>query len=704
MQILVEMTSEHCDDFERQLLEARDHLEEEVGRRTQELAEKNRLLEQEIQRRARVEEEQGNHLAFLRILLDSISSPIFYKNSHGHYLGCNRAFLQYTGLGEAQIVGHTASELFPSHIAARIESADAEVFLTRENKTYEQTWQYADGTEHEVMVSKTLFYNVDGEIAGIVGIAIDISERKQAELLLLQAKEAAEEANRAKSAFLANMSHELRTPLNAIIGYSELMIEDMPDAGADEFVDDVKKIHSSGKHLLGLINDVLDLSKIEAGKMVLYSETFQVAKLLGEVLSAVEPLARNKNNRLQADFSDELGEMHVDLTKTRQILFNLLSNAAKFTENGNIHLAARRYTTADGEDWLSFTVSDDGIGMTTVQVDKLCQPFTQADVSTTRKYGGTGLGLTITKRFVEMMGGRIEVFSTLGEGSRFSAHVPVYPPRASERLLEPEVKSLAEKVQEIREKRTFTAIPTILVIDDEAVVRDLLKNHISKMGYKVITAASGEEGLQRARESKPDVITLDVMMPGMDGWMVLSALKNDPELEKIPVIMVSLIEEKSIGYSLGAADYLTKPLKREQLAEVLLKHLGPDPQSKRVLVVEGEPFMRALTSEMLRRGGLIIKSAENGRAALNAVLASPPDLIICDLMMPEMDGFEFIAHLRANPVWRKIPIVVLTAKELTPDENRLLHAQVQKVFQKGDYQREDLLSEIRECLEYLMQG
>ncbi len=699
LEIQLEMTTEHSDVIERQLYDAREVLQKELIERNKELEHTNHQLQEEVEQRRQIEEQQRNNVIFLRTLLDSISSPIFYKNMDGIYLGCNRAFLDFAGLAnESEVVGRKANTLFSDAMAKRVETADAEVFLNHRSKAYETTWTYADGSIHDVMVNKTLFRDAKGEVVGLVGIAIDISDRKHAETLLLQAKEAAEEANRAKSAFLANMSHELRTPLNAIIGYSELLIEDMPDAGAGEFVDDVKKVYSAGKHLLGLINDVLDLSKIEAGKMTIYNETFETSMILDEVVATIAPLINSKKNTLKTEFNGDLGKMYADLTKVRQVLFNLLSNAAKFTENGTVTLRAERYSE-DNLDWLRFEIIDQGIGMTPGQMEKLFQPFTQADVSTTRKYGGTGLGLTITRRFIEMMGGHISVASEYGQGSTFTVYMPSCPSEEAERLLADKNKAnqneanSAESTQPAKEEK-----PRVLVIDDEPVVRELLKSYISKQGYDVVLANGGDEGLRLAKECNPDVITLDVMMPGMDGWMVLSALKNNPELAKIPVVMLSLVDDKSIGYSLGAAEYLTKPINRNQLGDVLKKYLGQTLETRHVLLLEDDHSTRMMTGEMLRRSGLRVSMAGNGREGLDNLINKIPDLILCDLMMPEMDGFEFIRHVRENPLWRDIPVVVLTAKDLTSTERTTLSEQVEKIIQKGQYSRQDLLEEISHAL------
>jgi len=696
--ISLEVNSQHSDMVEGQLLEARNTLEAEVNRRTQELAEKNNRLQREVQERKRVEDVQRNSLSFLRTLLNSIPNPIFFKNPEGMFLGCNQAFVDYIGYEEAAIVGRSVYDLYEKNLAEHYEAVEQELYKTERPQTYETSIRYADGTLRDVIISKTIFHNADKSVAGLVGIMVDISDHKRAEEQLLKAKEAAEEANRAKSTFLANMSHELRTPLNAILGYSEMLQEDMPDLGCEELVPDVSKIYAAGRHLLGLINDVLDISKIEAGKMDLYNETFDVNQIIGEVVATIEPLVHKKNNVLNTEFQAELGTMFADLTKVRQVLFNLLSNAAKFTENGAITLAIWRETT-DTVDWITFKVADQGIGMTPSQIEKLFQPFTQADASTTRKYGGTGLGLTITKRFVEMMGGKITVSSQLGEGSQFTVSIPAYVMMESAQLL----SGVENKTHDI------SSLPVgslVLVIDDEAVVREVLQSYITRLGYRVITADSGQQGIDIARKMHPQAITLDVMMPGMDGWMVLSTLKRDPELADIPVIMLSLIEDKSIGYSLGAAEYLTKPIDREQLRAVLDKYLENNENSQIVMIVEDDATTREMMGAILHRAGLDINTAENGRVALDKIAEATalPNLILLDLMMPEMDGFEFITRLRENPDWRDIPVVVLTAKDMTQEDRQLLNSRVQKIFQKGNYQRDELLTEVKRCLMRIAEG
>jgi signal transduction histidine kinase/CheY-like chemotaxis protein len=494
-------------------------------------------------------------------------------------------------------------------------------------------------------------------------------------------------ANQHKSEFLANMSHELRTPLNAIIGYSEMLEEEVQDLGQEGFVPDLQKIHGAGKHLMSLINNVLDLSKIEAGKMDLYLENFEIDPMIQEVVATVKPLVEKNSNTLQIRCAHSLGAMRADLTKVRQTLFNLLSNACKFTQRGTVTLSAGRESINGGE-WISFSVGDTGIGMSPDQASKLFQAFTQADTSTTRKYGGTGLGLAISQKFCQMMGGDISVASTLGEGSTFTVRLPA-------EVSESEVAPLSQTG--VTAPQVLEGAPAILVIDDDPTVHDLMRRFLNKEGLQMIAAAGGEEGIRLARELRPAVITLDVLMPGMDGWAVLTALKSDPLLCDIPVMMLTIMDEKHMGYALGAADYLTKPIDWERLAGLLRRYECARPPCP-LLVVEDDASMREMLRRRLEKEGWTVIEAENGRVALKRMTERQPDLILLDLMMPEMDGFQFLDEVRKRADWRSIPVIVVTAKELSPEDQQRLNGSVEKILQKGAYSREELLREVRDLV------
>jgi signal transduction histidine kinase/CheY-like chemotaxis protein len=497
------------------------------------------------------------------------------------------------------------------------------------------------------------------------------SELRQRQRDLEELTDEAQSANRAKSQFLANMSHELRTPMNAIIGYSEMLADEAEDLGLEKFIPDLKKIRTAGKQLLALINDILDLSKIEAGKVDLHYEEFDMRDMINDVATISEPLASKNSNRLVMNILDT--RMCSDLTRVRQILFNLLSNACKFTHSGTVELTVSGETGSAG-DLVKFQVKDSGIGMTAEQIARVFEAFAQADSSTTRKYGGTGLGLAITKKFCEMMGGSIQLESLPGKGTTFTVRLPKRGGDQSEPP--PPVASLTGFVPSPDRE----SIGHVLVIDDDPVVQELMKSFLTREGYRVTVADSGPAGLLCAREIKPDVITLDVAMPGMDGWSVLSVLKHDPELHEIPVVILTMSDNKSLGYALGATEYLMKPIDRDRMAAVLRKYsrLSHNP----ILVVEDDPNTRDLLRSILTKDGWTVQTAENGRIALGKVSNIHPGLVLLDLMMPEMDGFAFLEEFRKLPWAGRVPVVVLTAKDLTGEDRKRLNGHVQRIMAK----------------------
>jgi len=492
-----------------------------------------------------------------------------------------------------------------------------------------------------------------------------------------------ETANQHKSQFLANMSHELRTPLNAIIGYSEILQEDVADLGRDNLVPDLRKIEGAGRHLLSLINDILDLSKVEAGRMDIFLEDVEIVPLLEEVRAIIVPLAEKNGNAVEYRVADNLGSMRTDRTKLKQSLLNILSNANKFTENGRVTLVTERIE--NGQTAVRFAISDTGIGMSEEQLGRLFQAFTQAETTTSQKYGGTGLGLVITRNFCQLLGGDVTVASKPGEGSTFTITLPDRP------TTQPEVKS-TDAPQIAGEVHATT----VLVVDDDPAARDLLTANLKGAGYRLIHAASGAEALNLARMVRPDAITLDVLMPKPDGWDVLTALKADAQLRDIPVIMVTVLSERGIGLSLGAVEVLTKPVDRAQLSALmhsLLRREGP------ILLVEDDASARELISQSVEKMGLAVAAVVNGRQALTWLGAHPePAMILLDLVMPEMDGFEVLDALAARADWRDIPVIVITAKQLTAAERERLLRQAQKIIAKGAASRLDIAAAVGEAL------
>jgi PAS domain S-box-containing protein len=512
--------------------------------------------------------------------------------------------------------------------------------------------------------------------------------RKRAEEDLRAAKEEAEEANRAKSQFIANMSHELRTPLTAVIGYGEMLEEEAEERGLDTMLDDLRKINANARHLLSLINDVLDLSKIEAGKMEVHLEVVDVCRLIGDLTATVEALVQKNSNRFEVHCPNDTGTMVSDSVKIRQSLINLLSNAAKFTEHGTVRLDVERSGDGSGASVL-LRVADTGIGMNEAQLAKLFRRFSQADSSTTRRFGGTGLGLSITKAFASMLGGDISVESKPNSGTTFTLRLPVDSTPFQVKPTEPP-PSDAGPPQTVPAGEGENVV---LVIDDDPNARALLSRFLIREGFAVRTASDGPAGLQLARSARPRAILLDVMMPHMDGWAVLSALKADPELADIPVVMETIVHEKGLAFSLGAEDYLTKPIQWPRLKKILDRFRSETPAP--VLIVDDDSSTRGLVSDLLDREGWAAVEARDFNAILERFTDSRPGVVIVDLNMTALNGFALIKDLRRLPGWQDVPLVALSANELSADERRRLDGYVQQIINTGDDAPEGLLEVMR---------
>ncbi|MEQ1885955.1 MAG: response regulator [Bryobacteraceae bacterium] len=654
------------------------------------LAQSFRNMVREISNREKslldAEERMRKSETYYRSLIENTTDIISVMDRDGRFQYASPSITQIFGIKAAEVRNHKIGEfLTPETNAALREAMNVAM----------SSWGGTENVEVEAVLTsddrRILVVSVHNmldnpAVNGIVAHVRDVTERRRAAALSRE-KEAAEMANKAKSNFLANMSHELRTPLNAIIGYSEMLTELAEDDGNEEYKSDLVKIHSAGKHLLGLINDVLDISKIEAGKMDLYVETFSVDQMLNDVHSVIDPLARKNSNELIFEMPESLGSIQADVTKTRQCLLNLLSNACKFTSQGKVTLKAER-----SGPWISFAVTDTGIGMTKEQLAKLFGAFQQADASTTRKFGGTGLGLAISRHFCRMMNGDIVVESTLGVGTTFTMRIPV---SVVDRQHEVAVEKKASEAEV--EEALPAGAPLVLVIDDDPVSINILRRTLTKDGYRVEQALSGPEGLQLARQLRPDAITLDVMMPGMDGWEVLTRLKSDTELAEIPVILLSLLDDRKNGFALGATECLTKPFDKDRLLSVL-NGISHERGSRHALIVDDQPENRELLRHGLESDGWTVDEAANGREALDQLKVRRPEVILLDLMMPEMDGTEFVQHLRASELTRSIPVLVITAKDITAEDRQRLSGGVQAILQKGSTDMEEVMAQTKSLL------
>ena len=606
----------------------------------------------------------------------------------GRFLSVNDQFCLLAGRSRDTLLAMTMADI--THPDSGDESAAAlrRVVETGSSTTLEKRLLRPDGTAIWVANTKSLIGSVNGTSTVLI-VAIDITARKRIETDLAEAKSAAEEANVAKSTFIANMSHELRTPLSAIIGYSEMMLEEAEDGGeASALIPDLNKVEANARHLLGLINDVLDLSKVESGKMEVFPESFDVEPVLRDVASTVQNLVAKNGNDFALNLEPGLGAMWSDVTKARQILLNLLSNASKFTERGTITLSALRLPGGDEGDWLVFRVSDTGLGMDEEQLGRLFQRFTQADASTTRKFGGTGLGLSISKAFAVMLGGDLSVTSAPGQGSTFTAFLPAT-------LVETTDEVLTDDEAPSSSPRPHRGKGLVLVIDDDPAQQELMARFLSREGFSAASAMDGATGLKLARSLHPTAILLDVTMPGLDGWSVLSALKADPSVAAIPVVMVTFVDERGVASSLGASDYVMKPVRWESFRQVMARFSSA---KGAVLLVDDDDDMRGHARSMLERDGWTVVEAANGEEALIRIDESVPQVVLLDLEMPVMNGFEFLRTFRAKPEAGGIPVVILTARDLSRADRRRLHG-ASEVLNKGVTSLGDLSRELKRAVE-----
>jgi signal transduction histidine kinase/CheY-like chemotaxis protein len=491
-------------------------------------------------------------------------------------------------------------------------------------------------------------------------------------------RDEARDANAEKTRVFAKMSHELRTPLNAILGYGEMLAEDCEDLGYDDLLPDLKKITSAGSHLLSLINNILDISKIEAGRMELYLTSFEIEGMVDTIKDVTGPLAASNDNGFKVNLQDALGSMTQDETKIRQCLTNFLSNGFKFTSNGTITLDVDTFVEEDIE-MIRFAVTDTGEGMSEEGLGKVFREYEQAERSTSAKHGGTGLGLPITKKLAEMMGGDVIVTSELGVGSVFTLYVPRECPQDYD-----EVEG-GNSIDKLTEEEKI-----VVLIDDDVAMHDLIRRTLSKIGLKLVGAVDSEKGMQIVREMKPKLLLLDVLMPGRDGWSILKECKSDPELKDMPVVMVSQLSQDVLSQSLGADDYLTKPINRDLFLETVSRLISTADPDGTVLIIDDDADVRDLLSRMLSDAGFQFDTAKDGKEGLEK-LDKNPNLIVLDLEMPRMDGFEFLEnYMKEVNETERAPVLVYSGKDLTEVQREMLEKNVAGMVKKDEVSMDEL--------------
>jgi CheY-like chemotaxis protein len=672
--------------YEQELKDARDTLELRVEERTRELDQARRILVDAI---------------------ESISEGFSLYDHEDRLVLSNSRYskLLYPGLEDVVVVGTPFEEII-RQAAERGLINDAEGRVDDWTRERIERHRNPSGSHHQQRTSGRWIrineHKTDD--GGIVGVYSDITEIKQHEQELADlveklrtARDEAEAATTAKSQFLANMSHELRTPLNAIIGFSDVLIETANDAGQSVMLDPLKRIHGAGEHLLGLINQILDLAKIESGKMELAAERVDIIRTVEDIITTISPLVTKGRNKIHLEHDEKVGSIVGDSMRFREILLNLLGNACKFTQDGTITVKVDRQRRADGERVL-IAVHDTGPGMAPDEMDKLFSEFVQLDDSARKRHGGTGLGLAISQRLSRLMGGEITVESELGVGSTFTLILPLTAePPAEIDAVSPRPARPAESRPEPVTVASMPSLPTVLVVDNDPAATELLQLILEREGYRVVPVFDNADVVRLANELRPQAITLDILMPEPNGWEVLNALKSDPAVADIPVVMISILDEATRGIALGAAEFLTKPINTKQLLGVLRRCIG-EQLSPSVLVVEDDADSREVMCRILDRAGCTVSTAGNGIEALASLKESRPDLILLDLMMPEMDGFEFLSLVRENEEWRDLSVVIVTARDLSKEDIGRLNGQVQQVLLKGSVSGTDLLREIQNQL------
>jgi len=646
-----------------------------------------------------------------RSLLESNIDALMTTDPRGIITDVNKQMEGLTGSTRDELIGAPFKNYFTD--SGRAEAGINKVLSEGKVTNYELTARARDGTLTVVSYNASTFHDRDRVLQGVFAAARDVTELKLFEQRLQEKNRELEEASRMKSEFLANMSHELRTPLNAIIGFSEVLVDGLLGEMTDQQRGFIGDIFSSGKHLLSLINDILDLSKVEAGKMTLDLEPVQISSMFANSMSIIREKAAARNIRLVLDAPKELGSIRSDARKVKQIVYNLLSNAVKFTsEHGEVTLRASRvaredvgyisessmgrsFPLADNEftDFLRISVHDSGIGISPDGLERLFKPFSQVDAGLARKFEGTGLGLAMVKLLADLHGGAVAVESEVGKGSCFTVWLPFRPSEG--KLLTPAKEQLALPPDVLPGTRIA------LVVEDDYKSADLIRVQLEAEGFTVLHAATAETALTLAARQPLALITLDIMLPNMDGWEFLSQIKQTPALRHIPVVIISIVSDTARGVALGAAGVMQKPISRQELYETLVG-LGLFPiaegQTLKILVVDDDPKAVELIAVRVLGLASTVLRAYGGQEAIDSARRELPDLIVLDLMMPEVSGFDVVAALIDDPETARIPILVVTAKHITPEDRNKLNGYVMSIMEKANFDRDRFIGEVRRAV------
>lgn len=668
----------------------------------------NTARQQTEEERKKLDQKLRDQHFYNRSLLESNIDALMTTDPLGIITDCNKQMENLTGCTRDELIGAPFKTFFTDPV--RAEAGINEVLNEGKVKNYELTARARDGTLTVVSYNATTFHNRDRVLQGVFVAARDMTELKVYEQTLRQTNVELENASRMKSEFLANMSHELRTPLNAIIGFSEVLGDGLIGDMSEQQKRFIGDIFSSGKHLLSLINDILDLSKVEAGKMILDLEPVQISTLFANSLSIIREKAGARRIQLTADAPKELGTIRADGRKVKQIVYNLLSNAVKFThDRGEVKLRATIVPRAevgvldgpwpgrtfslceDGfDEFLKITVTDSGIGISEEDLDRIFKPFSQIDSGLSRKYEGTGLGLAMIKLLAELHGGTVSVQSAVGKGARFSVWLPMRSAQPAE--LVPTSHPVRHAIGEER---------VALVVEDDFKSADLIRVQLQAEGFKVLHAASAEAAFLLAAQQPLALITLDIMLPNMDGWEFLSRLKQMPSLQTIPVVIVSIVADRNKGFALGAAAVIQKPISRQDLVDSLaglsLSPLSTE-ESLKVLIVDDDPKAVELIAVRMEGLASTILRAYGGAEAIKMARREVPDIIVLDLMMPDVSGFEVVAALHERPETASIPVLIVTAKRVTADDKNQLNGLVATIMEKAEFDGERFTGEIRRAM------